>query len=69
MSTMKEMAEPFAPPKGSTEPASAAFASVVGLPSASMAQSAGIGLPSCAATIIFPRATTLVEASNNSGGS
>ena len=40
------------------EPSSPAFGSVVGLPWASSAQPAGIVLPSFAATISLPRATS-----------
>ena len=64
---MNEIAEPFGPPKGSTAPASARFASVVGWPSGSTAHPSGIDCPVWAATMIFPRATTLVEASKISG--
>ena len=44
-------------------PVNAAFASVVGLPSASNAQPSGIGLPSFAATMILPRATSVRDKS------
>ena len=64
---MNEIAEPFGPPNGSTAPASACSASVVGWPSGSMAHPSGIAFPVCAATMIFPRATTLVDASKISG--
>ena len=42
MSMMNEIAEPFGPPNGSTAPASACSASVVGWPSGSTAQPSGI---------------------------
>ena len=66
---MNEMAEPFGPPKGRTAPASASSASVVGYPSGSIAQPSGIGSFACAATMILPRATTLVAASKIRGAS
>src|SRR6185436_12640824 len=67
-SIIKEIADPLGPPNGSTDPARAAIASVVGFPSLSIAHPGGISLPCSAAMIIFPRATTLVEASNIRGG-
>ena len=45
-------------PIGSIDPCNAAAASVVGLPAASSAQPGGIGLPSFAATMTLPRATS-----------
>jgi LacI family transcriptional regulator len=59
---------PFTPPIAAMLPVNAAFASVVGLPSASNAQPAGIGLPSLAATMILPRATSVSDRSIISGG-
>ena len=47
----------------------AAAESVVGLPSASSAQPAGMGLPSRAAAWILPMAVTVVEMSRMSGSS
>ena len=49
---------PLAPPAGSIMPSSPAFGSVVGLPSLSSAQPGGMGLPSRAATMSLPRATS-----------
>ena len=49
-------------------PASAAFASVVGLPSASNAQPSGIGSSFCAWTMISLLATTLDDWSITIGG-
>src|SRR6185295_7892161 len=46
----------------------AAFASVVGRPSLSIAHPSGMGLPSRAASMILPRATAESERSIMSGG-
>ena len=53
--------EPFAPPAGSR--IAATSGSVVGLPSAASAQSAGIGTRLSLATLSFPPAATLVAMS------
>src|ERR1700749_4660258 len=53
---MMESAEPFGPPIGSITPFKAAPGSLVGLPSASSAQSGGICSPRRYALYIFPRA-------------
>ena len=65
---MSASAPPFAPPIGSSAPPRAAFGSVVALPSASTAQSAGIVLPAFSAATIFPRAATDIARSMTSGG-
>ena len=46
--------DPLCPPNGSSAPASAAPASVVGAPAASTAQPSGIDLPSLLAATIRP---------------
>ena len=56
-----------AAPTGSIDPASAAWASVVGWPSASSAQPGGMASPFLAATITLPRATSLRLRSTISG--
>src|SRR5665811_392394 len=48
---------------GRIVPANASIGSVVGFPSAVIAQSLGIGSPFCSARYILPRATTLLEMS------
>ncbi|MNL83072.1 hypothetical protein D3C87_2106250 [compost metagenome] len=57
------MAEPLCPPNGSIAPANAASGSVVGLPSASIAQPSGSGLPARRCSSISPRAATEVAKS------
>ena len=59
---------PLAPPIGSIEPARPALGSVVGWPSPSSAQPRGIALPSFAATMSLPRATSDSDRSIESGG-
>ena len=57
---MAPFGEAFSPlPKGSIDPVKPAFGSVVGLPSTSKAHPLGIILPSFAATISLPLATSL----------
>ena len=68
ISTIITSAAPLASPIGNNEPAIAAFASVVGLPSASTAQPSGIGSPLSAASLILPRATFDVDKSTTIGG-
>ena len=48
-------------------PLIASFGSVVGLPSAAIAQSAGIGLPAAAARRILPIAVALIAMSTSTG--
>ena len=67
-STISASAAPLAPPIGSRVPLRAAAGSVVGLPSASTAQSGGIGSPFCTAVRILPRATWLSARSITIGG-
>ena len=65
---MRAMEEPLYPPKGSCAPASAASGSVVGRPSASMAQPSGNARPSRLWIMISPRALMLEDWSKTSGG-
>ena len=57
----------MAPPTGAMLPANPAAASVVGWPSASRAQSDGIGVPLAAASMTFTRAVALVARSMTTG--
>ena len=66
-STTSASIAPLVPPIGSIEPSSPALGSVVGLPSRSSAQPSGIDLPSLAATISLPRATSDSDRSIDSG--
>src|SRR4051812_262008 len=59
---------PLIPPNGSTGPSRAAFAFVVGLPSASNAQSGGIVSPAAAAFRMRTHATALDAWSIRRGG-
>src|SRR5215475_1664210 len=59
ISTSRASAAPLAPPIGCSAPLSAALASVVGWPSASVAHPAGTGSPVWAAVRMRPRATWL----------
>ena len=66
-STIKASIAPLAPPTASIDPANAALASVVGRPSRSSAQPAGIGRPSLAAIMTLPRAASDSDRSISSG--
>ena len=68
-STISASAAPFASPAGAIAPASAAAGSVVGLPSASKAQSAGMVSPFCRAAMTLPRATLESDRSTTTGSS
>src|SRR5580698_9057473 len=63
----KERPNPFGPAAGASIPLIASFGSVVGLPSAAIAQSAGIGLPAAAARRILPIAVALSAISTSTG--
>ena len=66
-STTSASIAPLVPPSGSIEPSRPAFGSVVGWPSPSSAQPSGIALPSLAATISLPRATSDSDRSISNG--
>src|SRR5215470_8525535 len=65
----KASPNPFGPAAGSSMPLIAAAGSVVGRPSASTAQSAGMLLPAAAARRILPIAVALKAMSTSTGNS
>jgi len=65
----KARPNPFGPAAGNSMPLIAAAGSVVGLPSASIAQSCGMGCPAAAARRIFPMAVALSAMSASTGNS
>ena len=64
---MKERPNPLGPAAGSSMPAIASVASVVGLPSLRTAQFAGMAWPAFSASRILPMAASLVAISSTSG--
>src|SRR5580698_7492517 len=63
----KARPNPFGPAAGASMPLIASFGSVVGLPSAAIAQSAGMDLPAAAARRILPIAVALRAMSTLTG--